>query len=141
WAQGGENPARLMANVRPPWCGVCDEATRHLVEILADGRDQVVRCPRCHPVAVAEHTTITEPAEIPTVTPAHQEPQTAVAPTQSADDLRGAHHHQAGGDELTGGTGEVWDLPAPPAAERGRDAATDTVPHTIGDRSAPPPEV
>src|SRR5690606_20212264 len=104
WAQGGENPARLMANVRPPWCGVCDEATRHLVEILADGRDQVVRCPRCHPVAVAEHTTITEPAEIPTVTPAHQEPQTAVAPTQSADDLRGAHHHQAGGDELTGGT-------------------------------------
>ena len=124
WAQGGENPARLMASVRPAWCGVCDEATRHLVEIRADGRDQVVRCPRCHPVALAE------PAEIPTTTPDHQEPQTAADPTQSADDLRGAHHHHAGGDELTSGTGEVWDLPA-----------TDTVPHTIGDHSAPPPAV
>jgi len=132
WAQGGETPARLMANVRPPWCGTCDEATRHLVEILADGRDQVVRCPRCHPAALAE------PTEIPTTTPDHQEPQTAVAPTQSADDLRGAHHHHAGGDELTSGTGEVWDLPAPPAAERDRDAATDTAPHTSSDHSPPP---
>lgn len=135
WAQGGETPARLMANVRPAWCGVCDEATRHLVEILADGRDQVIRCPRCHPVALAE------PAEIPTTTPDHQEPQTAVDPTQSADDLRDAHHHHAGGDEPTGGTGGGWDLPAPPAAPLGRDAATDTVPHTIGDHSAPPPAV
>lgn len=123
WAQGGENPARLMASVRPAWCGVCDEATRHLVEIRADGRDQVVRCPRCHPVALAE------PAEIPTTTPDHQEPQPAADPTQSADDLRGAHHH-AGGDELTSGTGEVWDLPA-----------TDTVPHTSDVHSAPPPAV
>lgn len=134
WAQGGETPARLMANVRPAWCGVCDEATRHLVEVRADGRDQVVRCPRCHPVALAES------AEIPTTTPDHQEPQPAADPTQSADDLRGAHHH-AGGDEPTSGTGEVWDLPAPPAAERGRDAATDTVPPTSGDHSAPPPAV
>lgn len=132
WAQGGETPARLMANVRPAWCGVCDEATRHRVEVRADGRDQVVRCPRCHPAALAE------PAEIPTTTPDHQEPQTAVDPTQSADDLRGAHHHQAGGDELTSGTGEAWDLPAPPAAERDRDAATDTAPHTSSDHSAPP---
>ena len=123
WAQGGENPARLMASVRPAWCGVCDEATRHLVEIRADGRDQVIRCPRCHPVALAE------PAEIPTTTPDHQEPQT------------GARHHQACGDELTSSTGEVWDLPAPPAAERDRDAATDTVPHTSDVRSAPPPAV
>lgn len=135
WAQGGETPARLMANVRPAWCGVCDEATRHLVEVRADGRDQVVRCPRCHPVALAES------AEIPTTTPDHQEPQPAADPTQSADDLRGAHHHHAGGDEPTGGTGGEWDLPAPPAAERGRDAATDTAPHTSSDHSAPPPAV
>lgn len=86
WAQGGENPARLMANVRPPWCGTCDEATRHLVEVLADGRDQVIRCPYCHPVAVAEHTTITETTETPTATPAHQEPQTAAERTQSAEE-------------------------------------------------------
>lgn len=86
WAQGGENPARLMANVRPPWCGTCDEATRHLVEVLADGREQVIRCPYCHPVAVAENTTITETTETPTATPAHQEPQTAAERTQSAED-------------------------------------------------------
>lgn len=135
WAQGGETPARLMANVRPAWCGVCDEATRHRVEVRADGRDQVVRCPRCHPAALAE------PAEIPTTTPDHQEPQPAADPTQSADDLRGAHHHQAGGDELTSGTGEAWDLPAPPEHERDRDAATDTAPHTSSDHSAPPPAV
>lgn len=86
WAQGGETPARLMANVRPPWCGTCDEATRHLVEVLADGRDQVIRCPYCHPVAVAEPPTITEPTETPTATPAHQDPQTAAERTQSAED-------------------------------------------------------
>lgn len=86
WAQDGENPARLMANVRPPWCGTCDEATRHLVEILGDGREQVIRCPYCHPVAVTETPTITETTETPTATPAHQEPQTAAERTQSAED-------------------------------------------------------
>ncbi len=48
------------------------------------------------------------------------------------------HHHQAGGDELTSGTGEAWDLPAPPEHERDRDAAADTAPHTSSDHSAPP---
>lgn len=60
------------------------------------------RCPRCHPVAVAENT-ITEPTETPTTVP----------------------DHHAGEDKPASGTGEVWDLPAPPEHERGRDAATD----------------
>src|SRR5690606_34652818 len=64
--------------------------------------EEVNRCPRCHPVAVAENT-ITEPTETPTTVPGHH-----------ADE-----------DKPASGTGEIWDLPAPPEHERGRDAATD----------------
>lgn len=33
---------------RPPWCGQCDETTRH----LNDNDTAVRRCPRCHPLAL-----------------------------------------------------------------------------------------
>jgi hypothetical protein len=38
--------AAPSAHARPPWCGDCDEATRHVE--LADGR--AARCPACHPL-------------------------------------------------------------------------------------------
>lgn len=39
---------------RPAWCGTCNERTRHRMEVGDDGREQTRRCPRCHPLAVAE---------------------------------------------------------------------------------------
>ena len=72
------------------------------------------RCPRCHPVAVAENT-ITEPTETPTTVPGHH-----------ADE-----------DKPASGTGEMWDLPAPPEHERGRDAATDAARPSRGCRRHP----
>ena len=121
WAVETTNPTELMQNTRPAWCGVCDETTRQRIRVLPDGRDEVVRCPECHPMAA-------NPA--PTPPPAAEEEEETIY-----------FVYHAGGDEPTGGTGEVWDLPAPPAAEQDRDTATDTVPHTIGDHSAPPPAI
>lgn len=57
WAQCGDAPAQPMENVRPAWCGDCDERTRHRVEVSDDGRERTRRCPRCHPLAVAESVT------------------------------------------------------------------------------------
>ena len=77
--------------------GTCGVWTRRLPYL-----HWLPRCPRCHPVAVAENT-ITEPTETPTTVPGHH----------------------AGEDKPASGTGEVRDLPAPPEHERGCDAATD----------------
>ena len=41
----------LSGRIKPPWCGLCDEATR-LIEHYAD--DTVTRCPRCHPAREAD---------------------------------------------------------------------------------------
>jgi hypothetical protein len=38
------NKAITPRNGKPPWCGICDERTRHI------GIDHPGRCPECHPL-------------------------------------------------------------------------------------------
>lgn len=54
WAQCGDVSAQPMGNAKPAWCGTCNERTRHRTVISDDGRERTRRCPRCHPLAVAE---------------------------------------------------------------------------------------
>lgn len=49
----GRGPAK-----RPPWCGACDETTRHRER--DDGR--VERCPCCHPRRTSDHVAGEDPA-------------------------------------------------------------------------------
>jgi hypothetical protein len=41
--------ARKTPAAKPPWCGKCEERTRHS-ERERDGQPEVSRCPRCHPL-------------------------------------------------------------------------------------------
>ncbi|WP_220270079.1 hypothetical protein, partial [Marinitenerispora sediminis] len=49
--------AYTVTGPKPAWCGRCEERTRLVMAIRADGSEGMRRCPHCHPVPQLSHRT------------------------------------------------------------------------------------
>lgn len=102
--------SRHEVRTKTPWCGRCDERTRLVVALGADGDERMRRCPDCHPERA------TDAPESPAGAVPSPPPLGDLMRDLNGSGVSGAGHDDGSDDD--GGTGSARSLPAAVAEVR-----------------------